>query len=166
MTPAMPAGQKAITAVILGLPHPPSPFRPASCSGYFPVAISIYASQVTQCNHDLVRFTVIHPSRLGTFVDVNANKSLNGNERETPSTRPAWGGPPLAWGAGRRLPGGGPPLAWGRAAACLEAGRRLPGDGPPLAWRRAAACLGTGRRLPGDGPPPGLVCLRYVSQPP
>ena len=89
----MPAGRKAIIAVILGLPHPPSPFRPTACSGYFPMAISIHASQVTQCNHDLVRTAVINPiTGRNTFVDVNANKSLNGNERETPSTRPAWGG--------------------------------------------------------------------------
>jgi hypothetical protein len=107
----VPAGQKAIAAVILGLPHPPSPLRPAACSGYFPVAISIHASQVTQCNHDLVRTAVINPiTAKNTFVDVNANKSLNGNERETPSTRPPGGRERrLPGGAGWRLPGGGPP---------------------------------------------------------
>jgi len=60
------AAQMAVDAVILGLPHPPLPLRPTACSGYFPMAILIHASQVTQCNHDLVRTRVINPSRPGT----------------------------------------------------------------------------------------------------
>lgn len=45
------------------------------------------ASQVTSRNHNFVDTTVISSSHMSTRDDVNANKSLYGNEHETPSTR-------------------------------------------------------------------------------
>src|ERR1039458_5286034 len=78
----------AIAWVSLSLPYPPSPPGPDGPVRSFPWSYRFLPHRHPQRNHDLIRTVMISTfTDKNTSDDVSANKSLNGNECETPSTR-------------------------------------------------------------------------------